>query len=125
MFCENPVRNFKVKFKPFKTFSTKVRLQTNKFSGALIVSARSAYLYFVNIYISCNFRTGRICSVPSNLHISGAICISGFINLFDKLAILRINTEIYLYVLPRKIMFKRKSGLTGKGVREIDNLVYH
>ncbi len=40
---------FKVKFKPFKTFSTKEGLQTNKFSGGIIVSTGSTYLYFVNI----------------------------------------------------------------------------
>jgi len=57
MFCENPVRNFKVKFKPFKTFGTKEGLQTNKFSGGIIVSAGSTYLYFVNINISRNSAT--------------------------------------------------------------------
>ena len=89
------------------------------------MSARSTYLYFVNIYISCNFRTGRIGTIPGNLHISGAICINGFINLFDQLAILRKNTQVYRYVLTRKIMLKRKSSLIGKGVRKINNLVYH
>jgi hypothetical protein len=57
MFCENPVRNFKVKFKPFKTFGTKGGLQTNKFSGGLIISTGSTYLYFVNINISRNSAT--------------------------------------------------------------------
>ena len=89
------------------------------------MSARSTYLYFVNIYISCNFSTGRIGTVPGNLHISGAICISGFINLFYQLAILRINTQVYSYVLARKIMLKRKSSALGKGVGEVHNLVYY
>jgi hypothetical protein len=57
MFCENPVRNFKVKFKPFKTFGTKEGLQTNKFSGGIIIGTGSTYLYFVNINISCNSAT--------------------------------------------------------------------
>jgi hypothetical protein len=57
MFCENPVRNFKVKFKPFKTFGTKDGLQTNKFSRGIINGTGSTYLYFVNINISRNSAT--------------------------------------------------------------------